>query len=124
VWVPPNLPPCICSGRLSVFINAIDEANHYIKFHLCNKSNDFKWTLVVVFGPAQDEWKGNFLAELVHICNHENLPLLMGGYYNILRHPSKKIMTALMLDGHFCVRSSLMILISMSYKCLVENTHG
>jgi hypothetical protein len=31
-----------------------------------------------------------FLAELVNMCNHENLPLVVGGDYNILRHPSKK----------------------------------
>jgi hypothetical protein len=31
-----------------------------------------------------------FLAELVDMCSHENLPLLMGGDYNILRHPSEK----------------------------------
>jgi hypothetical protein len=29
-------------------IEAIDEGDHYIKFHLCNKSNDFKWALVVI----------------------------------------------------------------------------
>jgi hypothetical protein len=77
--------------NLQIFdIGAIDEGDHFIKFHLCNKSNDFKWALVVVYGPAQPEQKENFLAELVHMCSHENLPLLMGGDYNILRHSSEK----------------------------------
>jgi hypothetical protein len=71
-------------------IGAIDEDDYYIKFHLCNKSDDFKWALVVVYGTAQSEHKESFLAELVHMCSHENLPLLMGGDYNILRHPFKK----------------------------------
>jgi hypothetical protein len=76
---------------LHVFdIGAIDEGDHFIKFHLCNKSNDFKWALVVVYEPAQPERKENFLAELVHMCSHENLPLLMSGDYNILRHLSEK----------------------------------
>jgi hypothetical protein len=35
------------------------------------------------------------------MCNYENLPLLMGGDYNILRHPLEKIMTNTMLDDHF-----------------------
>jgi hypothetical protein len=33
--------------------HAIDEGGHYIKFHLCNKSNDFKWTLAVVYGQPK-----------------------------------------------------------------------
>jgi hypothetical protein len=44
----------------------------------------------VVYGPAQDEPKGSFLAKLLNMCSHENLPLVMDGDYNILRHPSEK----------------------------------
>jgi hypothetical protein len=71
-------------------IGAIDEGDYYIKFHLCNKSDEFKWVLVLVYGPAQDEHKESFLAELVNMCIHENLPLIMGDDYNIQRHPSEK----------------------------------
>jgi hypothetical protein len=56
----------------------IDEGDYYIKFHLCNKSDYFKWALVVVYGPAQVEHKESFLAELVNMCSHENLSVLMG----------------------------------------------
>jgi hypothetical protein len=31
-----------------------------------------------------------FLAELVNMCSHENLPLVVGGDYNIMRHTSEK----------------------------------
>jgi hypothetical protein len=68
---------------------AINEGDYYIKFHLCNKSDYFKWALVLVYGPTQRH-KESFLAELVNMCSHEILPLLMGGDYNILRHPSEK----------------------------------
>jgi hypothetical protein len=71
-------------------IGAIDEEDYYIKFCLCNKVDEFKWALVVVYGPAQDEHKESFLAELVNMCSHESLPLIIGGDYNILRHLSKK----------------------------------
>jgi hypothetical protein len=71
-------------------IGAIDEGDYYIKFHLCNKVDEFKWALVVVYGPAQDEHKESFLAELVNMCSHKSLPLIIGGDYNILRHLSKK----------------------------------
>jgi exonuclease III len=68
----------------------IDEGDYYVKFHLCNKSDMFKWALAVVYGPAQNEHKEQFLAELVNMCSHENLPLIVGGDYNILRHPLEK----------------------------------
>jgi hypothetical protein len=68
---------------------AIEEGDYYVKFHICNKANDFKWALVLVYGLTQDEHKEGFLAALVNMCSHENLPLLMGGDYNILRHPSE-----------------------------------
>jgi hypothetical protein len=105
-------------------IGSIDEGDHYIKFHLSNKADEFKWALVLIYGPAQDDRKENFLAELVHMCSHENLPLLMGGDYNILRHSSEKIMIVSMVDGRSCLMPSLMVLTSRSYKCLAGNTHG
>jgi hypothetical protein len=71
-------------------IGAIDEGDYYIKFHLCNKSDYFKWALFMVYGAAQAEHKESFLAELVNMCSHEKLPLLMRGDYNILGHPSEK----------------------------------
>jgi hypothetical protein len=67
-----------------------DEGDNYIKFLFCNKSDYFKWDLVVVYGPAQVEHKESFLAELVYMYSHKNLPLHIGGDYNILRHPSEK----------------------------------
>jgi hypothetical protein len=36
-----------------------------VKFHLATKSDNFEWSLVVVYGAAQDAQKGEFLAELV-----------------------------------------------------------
>jgi hypothetical protein len=83
-----------------VDIGVIDEGDYLVKFYLCNKSDSFKWTLVVVYGPAQDDQKEKFLAELVHMCSHETLPLQMGGDFNILRHSAEKTMIDSMIDGH------------------------
>jgi hypothetical protein len=71
------------------YIGAIEEGDYYIKFHLCNKVDEFKWVLVIVYGPAQDKFKESFLAKLVNMCSHEKLPLVVGGEYNVLRHPSE-----------------------------------
>jgi hypothetical protein len=72
-----------------------------VKFHLCNKNDSFEWALVVVYGPAQAEFKENFLTELVHMSTHEQLPLLIGGDFNILRSPNEKIMIIMIIVGLF-----------------------
>jgi hypothetical protein len=48
------------------------------------------WSLVNVYGPAQDEFKDNFLAELSSTCFKAKHPLLLGGDFNILRFSSEK----------------------------------
>jgi hypothetical protein len=50
----------------------------------------FKWALVALYDPAQPDHKENFLAELVQMGSQENLPLIMGGDFNILQHQSEK----------------------------------
>jgi hypothetical protein len=60
------------------------------KKFVTNKSDNFKWAILVVYGAAQDEHKADFLAELVRICENEPLPLLVGGDFNILRRKEDK----------------------------------
>jgi hypothetical protein len=70
---------------LRVFdIGAIDEGDFYVKFHLNIQSDEFKWALVCVYGPAQANLKPSFLAELVNVCSHTSLPILVGGDF---QHP-------------------------------------
>jgi hypothetical protein len=71
-------------------IAAIDEGDYYVKFRLQNKRVNFKWALTIVYGPTRQNEKEHFLAELVNMCSHESLPLLIGGDYNILRSPNEK----------------------------------
>jgi hypothetical protein len=61
-----------------------------VKFHLCNKECNLKWALIAIYGPAQSNLKEQFLTEMVHMCSHEQLPILIGGDFNILRNPSEK----------------------------------
>ena len=61
-----------------------------IKFRVKNKPDGFLWSLVIVYGAAQDQSKHIFLAELVRICEHESLPMLVAGDFNIVRRPEEK----------------------------------
>jgi hypothetical protein len=91
------LPPKGRSGGILLGINAtvldltmIVEGEFYLKFHLCNKTDNFKWILMAVYGPAQDNFKTAFLTELVRACQQNVLPTIIGGAFNILRHRKEK----------------------------------
>jgi hypothetical protein len=62
----------------------------HIKFHLRNKSDHFIWSLVSVYGAAQDENKAAFLRELVNLAKDNPHPILIGGDFNILRFRQDK----------------------------------
>jgi hypothetical protein len=49
-----------------------------------------KWNLIIVYGAAQVEDKEDFLIELGNACSDQELPLLIGGDFNIIRFPSEK----------------------------------
>ncbi|WVZ64632.1 LOW QUALITY PROTEIN: hypothetical protein U9M48_014126 [Paspalum notatum var. saurae] len=62
----------------------------FVKFKLCNKYDGFQWVLVSVYGPAQDQFKCNFLSELAQLCSKEALSILIGGDFNIICCPQEK----------------------------------
>jgi hypothetical protein len=41
--------------------------------------------LILIYGAAQESNKAEFLAELVRTCENEQLPMLLGGDFNIIR---------------------------------------
>ena len=61
-----------------------------VKFRVRTKADGFDWALVVVYGAAQPELKLDFLADLVRICGNEQLPVLVGGDFNIIRRKEEK----------------------------------
>jgi hypothetical protein len=55
------------------------------KFYVTSRCDDFKWVIVAVYGAAHDEHKADFLVELVRLCENETFPLLVNGYFSIMR---------------------------------------
>ena len=39
----------------------VSDGDFHIKMHICNKSDNFIWSLVVVYGPAREVAKTSFL---------------------------------------------------------------
>lgn len=92
-WNPPNGR----SGGILVGFNSQNfilqnqfHGEFFVKLHLKNKCDGYRWALVAVYGAAQHEHKDRFLAEFVNTCSTESLPLMVGGDFNIIRNPSEK----------------------------------
>jgi hypothetical protein len=62
----------------------------HIKIHIRNKAKNFIWSLVAVYGAAQDDFKPSFLRELVNLAKYNPYPILIGGYFNLLRFAHEK----------------------------------
>jgi hypothetical protein len=78
-------PPRGRSGGILVGIRAktmeilaSSDGEFHIKLHICNKADNFTWSLVVVYGAAQDEFKANFLRELVNLAKENPYQILIG----------------------------------------------
>jgi hypothetical protein len=91
------VPPLGRSGGILVGINVdtfsvqdIVVGERCAKFYVTTRCDNLKWVIVAVYGAAQDEHKAEFLAELVRLCENENLPLLVGGDFNIMRRKEDK----------------------------------
>jgi hypothetical protein len=103
-WTPPKGR----SGGILVGVSLdkftvldVVHGNFFLKFKLKNKSDNFEWTLITVYGAAQEDEKENFLQELVQACTVENLPLMVGGGGSTSSGAhTKKITLDTMMDGH------------------------
>jgi hypothetical protein len=64
--------------------------DYHIKLHIRNRVDNFMWTLVAVYGAAQEEYKADFLRELVNLAKDNPHPILIGGDFNLLRFRHEK----------------------------------
>ena len=88
-WV--SRPPRGRSGGILLGVNtgtmdvlASSDGVFHVKLHLHNKADNFTWPLVVVYGAAQDEFKADFLHELVNMAKGNPYPILIGEDFNLL----------------------------------------
>jgi hypothetical protein len=69
---------------------ASSDGGYYIKLTIRNKVDNFTWSLVAVYGAAQDELKADILRELVNLAKDNPYPILIGGDFNLLRFRHEK----------------------------------
>jgi hypothetical protein len=81
-----SYPPCGRSGGIllgvktdSMEVLAHSVGEYHIKFHIRNRADKFIWSLVAVYGAAQEAHKAAFLRELVNLAKENPHPILIGG---------------------------------------------
>jgi hypothetical protein len=72
-------------------IGAIDEGDFYCKFRLRNKDDGFIWALFAMYGPAQEDLKNDFLAEVAGVCGAETHAFIIGGILISCEERKKKV---------------------------------
>jgi exonuclease III len=79
---------CIRNDRFDV--ENFENGEYMIIANVFDKKLRKHWSLVNVYGPAQDEFKDRFLSKLSNFCFKVKYPVLMSGDFNILRYSIEK----------------------------------
>jgi hypothetical protein len=92
-WLPSNgrSGGILCGIRKENFdIDKVTEHEFAIEVEAVDKKCHNRLRLVTIYGPAQVEKKEKFLTDLSTICAKGDLPLIVGGDFNILRFSDEK----------------------------------
>ena len=74
----------------TLHVNNVSHGDRCVKIKLRAKSDGFEWSLVSVYGAAQDNQKHEFLVEFARIYDNDSQPMLVGGDFNIIRRKEEK----------------------------------
>lgn len=66
------------------------EGRFFQCFVVKSVDDGFKWGVINVYGPVQVELKADFLRELMELILSVEVPILVGGDFNLVRDSSKK----------------------------------
>ena len=66
------------------------KGKYVLQLTLHDKTKKTDWGLLVAYGVAHEEFKEEFLIELAASYSSMNIPYILGGDFNILRHGDEK----------------------------------
>lgn len=67
-----------------------DKGSFYVSMVIRNRLNNFRWELITVYGPANHAMSSDFISELSRKCLTTDLPLVIGGDFNMIREAADK----------------------------------
>ncbi|XP_073359873.1 uncharacterized protein [Aegilops tauschii subsp. strangulata] len=68
-------------------VGSMDRGSHFVSMEVWERDVNFKWEIIVVYGPADHSRSAAFLAELHSKISSATLPVVAGGDFNLLRSP-------------------------------------
>ena len=106
-WIPSvgKSGGILCGARYDTLgVQTVQVGEYMILMNLWDIKKKCRWSIITVYGPAHENMKASFLAEMASFCNSIDGPYIIGGDFNILRHCREKI-------NHVCYLTHLMCLI-------------
>jgi hypothetical protein len=62
----------------SIEVEESEIGEYYVSMVLRKRTNNFRWELINVYGPARHDKTIEFIAELLRKCLYATLPLVLG----------------------------------------------
>ncbi|XP_073358143.1 uncharacterized protein [Aegilops tauschii subsp. strangulata] len=71
-------------------VGSMDRGSHFVSIEVWEHDMNFKWEIIVVYGPADHSCSAAFLAELLAKIAPATLPVVVGGDFNLLCSAEEK----------------------------------
>ncbi|XP_020150047.1 uncharacterized protein [Aegilops tauschii subsp. strangulata] len=71
-------------------VGSMDRGTHFVSMEVWERDVNFKWEIIVVYGPADHSRSAAFLAELHAKISSATLLVVVGGDFNLLRSAEEK----------------------------------
>ena len=71
-------------------VGGMDRGEFFVSMEVFERALNFKWEVVIVYGPADHRRSPTFLAELHQKISASLLPVVVGGDFNLIHSPDKK----------------------------------
>ena len=68
----------------------MDRGQFFVSMELYERALNFKWEVIIVYGPADHSRSASFLDELNRKVSAASLPVVVGGNFNLRRFAEDK----------------------------------
>ncbi|XP_020160903.1 uncharacterized protein [Aegilops tauschii subsp. strangulata] len=65
-------------------VGSMDRGQFFVSMELSEQALNFKWEVIIVYGPADHSRSASFLEELHQNVSAASLPVVVGGDFNLL----------------------------------------